>query len=249
MPTTSSTTSARPASARSPAGAARTAATVGTRRAQSATSSSATSSNGCFWHHDAPARRSATTSMANRAYLDFAVQHGLPRRRPSRSSSSSIPSRCSASAWRRAATARSQPPESERAAHREPISTRCRSGTRRSKRQRSDDGQLSAARAHPAADAHVPFLGLAERLAAADHQPATGCSCTAATAATLGHRRRRLGLDRKPPTAASRARSAWSTASTRTRCGPGTPSASARAPGTSTDDAAEVEPRLPAQSR
>ena len=40
-------------------------------------------------------------------------------------------------------------------------------------------GRSAAARGHPAAHGHVPFLGLAERLAAPDPRPATGSMCRA----------------------------------------------------------------------
>ena len=58
-------------------------------------------------------------------------------------------------------------------------------------------GRLPAARADAAADAHVPFLGLAECVAAADHQPEPAVRAPRDRAPP---RRggRRLGLDREP---------------------------------------------------
>ena len=50
---------------------------------------------------------------------------------------------------------------------------------------------------HPAADAHVPLVGLAERLAAPDHGARTASTCIARPRASARHRRRRLGLDRR----------------------------------------------------
>ena len=91
-------------------------------------------------------------------------------------------------------------------------------------------GRLPAARADAAADAHVPFLGLAERVAAADHQPEPAVRASRDGAAPR-RRGRRLGLDREPSRRASAGRCGSSTASTRTRSGPGTPSPSGAAPG------------------
>ena len=66
--------------------------------------------------------------------------------------------------------------------------------------------RLPAARHHPAADGDVPFLGLAERLAAPDPRRATGCYIHRAHGARARHRGRRLGLGRSAITAASRRR-------------------------------------------
>ena len=57
-----------------------------------------------------------------------------------------------------------------------PTSTRCRSGTRRSKAQRSDARRVPAVRDHAAADGDVPLVGLAERVAAPDPSPRTRCT-------------------------------------------------------------------------
>ena len=62
-----------------------------------------------------------------------------------------------------------QPPDSHRAAHRDDFSTRCPSGIRRSKARSSKVNKYPLPCDHPAADAHVSFLGLAERLAPPDH--------------------------------------------------------------------------------
>ena len=99
------------------------------------TSSSATSSNGCFWHHELTPD-AAYFKHANRAYLEFGGEDGLPADAPSRSSSSSIASRCRS--FRLAAHGHGA--VSRRRAHRariERISIRCRSGTCPSRRRRS----------------------------------------------------------------------------------------------------------------
>ena len=104
-PTTSCITSARPASARSPAGAARTATSMAaarpTRSARRATSRTAASGiTSCR-----PTQR--YYKMANRAYLDCARELGFVADAPSRSCCSSMPRRCSDSASPHRATARS----------------------------------------------------------------------------------------------------------------------------------------------
>ena len=110
--------------------------------------------------------------------------------------------------------------------------------------------RLPAARDHPAADGDVPFLGLAERLAAADLRRTIGSIMHRGTAASARPRRRRLGLgDRASNGRVKCAGAADGRASTRTRCGPGTRSASARGAWNLADDAPEVAHGLPAQPR
>ena len=99
-------------------------------------------------------------------------------------------------------------------------------------------GRLPAARAHPAPDAYVPFVGLAERLAAADHQPEPAVRASR-TAAASSASSTTTGSGSKASTAASKARSSWSRASTRTPSGPGTRSANVAVRGALKDDAAE----------
>ena len=105
---------------------------------------------------------------------------------------------------------------------------------------------ISALRDHPAADGHVSLLGLAERLAPPDprQQPALRQSRDgrAASASSMA-----IGCGSKAPMAGSRARSSSWRASIRTRSGPGTPSASAPAPGTCRPRRAEATQGLPAQ--
>jgi hypothetical protein len=146
-----------------------------------------------------------------------------------RSSSTCTASSCSASAWRRRASTRAQPPERLRSGCR-PTSTRCPSGTRRWK-SRPPTPRLPAQRGDAAADGDVPLVGFAERLAAPDPCPQLP-DVNTRTALAAGHRRRRLdvggvalgqGALHVPPLARR-----WSPA----RCGPGTPSARPRAPGT-----------------
>ena len=104
--------------------------------------------------------------------------------------------RCSASASRRRGTAASVPPEKDRAriaTYFDPLPF----WYPPFEEARIDRGRLPAARDHPAADADVPFLALAECLAAPDprpepavHQPGDG--------ARARPRRRRLGLCVEP---------------------------------------------------
>jgi hypothetical protein len=103
-------------------------------------------------------------------HANAATSTGRSRRACSRSpsprSSSSISSRCASSSLpRRGKGIASRPSITARGSR--PVSTRCPSGIRRS-RAGSMAARLSAARHHPAPDAHVSFLGLAECLAAAD---------------------------------------------------------------------------------
>ena len=70
--------------------------------------------DGCFHeHHLAPEQR--YYKHANKAYLEWAKDVGFIGAADADRSSSSISSRCRNSAWRRAATARSQPPATHRA--------------------------------------------------------------------------------------------------------------------------------------
>ena len=172
-PTTWSTTSARPASARWPAGAA----TDGDEARQAArptpTSSQRYIENGCFWQHELPHGRSATSSTPTRpistdaASMGWIAKADADRAAALQRAAAEVPPR-RAGPWRRAAAGRAP------RAHREPISTRCRSGTRRSRSEPSsgEDFPLHAVTQRPMRD--VPFLGLAERLAAPDprRQPA-----------------------------------------------------------------------------
>ena len=95
----------------------------------------------------------------------------------------------------RRATAPMQPPEQHRAARRDLL----RSAADLVPAVRGepvDAGRLPAARDHAAADADVPLVALAERLAAPDHAARTASTSTARRRAALGHRRRRLGVGR-----------------------------------------------------
>ena len=93
--------------------------------------------NGCFWQGEIPPE-ARYFKHANRAYLDYAGTDGLHRDAPSRSRSSSTARCCRSSASRRRAWARcSRPSASARGSG--PISTRCRSGTRRSRIAAGDE--------------------------------------------------------------------------------------------------------------
>ena len=185
--------------------------------------------NGGFWHHEL-ADDQRYYKMANRVLSRLRGARWDSWRTRSRSSSSSIASRCSASASPRAAMVAVLPPEAERERARAPISTRCRSGTRRSRRRLWSTGAIPAACAHAAADAHVPFVGIAECVAAADHQPEPAVRASRDRGRGSGSPTT-TGSGSRAPTAGSRGRSGSSTASTPTRSGPGTRSASGAAPG------------------
>ena len=88
-----------------------------------------------------------------------------------------------------------QPPERLRAARRRPTSTRCRSGTRRSRRRQTDTARYPLQRGDAAADGDVPLVGLAERLAAPDPHPQLP-DREHAHRARRRHRRRRLDVGR-----------------------------------------------------
>ena len=130
-PTTSSTTSAARASARSPAGAARTASEHG-RGAPNPEQLERYVENGCFWQTELPPEQ-RYFKHANHAYLDYRGADGLHRRRradrlpallrAAAAASASPPQGHGAGRSRRSSTARAS----------RPISTRCRSGTRRSR--------------------------------------------------------------------------------------------------------------------
>ena len=194
MPITSSTTSARRASARSPAGAARTA----DRRAAARPIPNQLEryiDNGCYWYHELP--RPCDTTSTPTATISTGRVHSASSARPIRSSSSSTASRCRNSAWPRGpwrvpAAGRSTAQRIETYFDPlpfwyPPFEEALIAPTR-----------LSAARHHPAADGDVSFLGLAERLAAADPRPQLALSCITRTAAALGPRRWRLGVGRQP---------------------------------------------------
>ena len=113
IPTTSSITSARPASGRSPAGAAKRARITGAARSIQTSSKpmSTTSASGIT----SSRRTRSSTNSPTRLISNSPRDMGFVARRASRSSSSSIPSRCRSSAWRRRATAPIQPPDDLRA--------------------------------------------------------------------------------------------------------------------------------------
>ncbi len=168
MPTTSSITSARPASARWPAGAARTATTFGKGEANP-DQLQRYIDNGGFWHHDF-ADDQRYYKMANRSYLDFAEQMGfIPKAEPIVFQLYSEPMqrfRLAARGHGRGAAA------GEPSAHRiETYMDPLPFWYAPFEEAAVDLRNVSAACADAAADAHVPFLGFAECVAAADHQP------------------------------------------------------------------------------
>ena len=108
-----------------------------------------------------------------------------------------------------------------------------------------DPDAVPAPRDHPAPGGDVPLLGLAERLAAPDprREPA---STSPARSGRRSASSRATGPTSSRRTAASPCRSPAWTRRTRIRSGPGTPSASAPAPGRSPGRPGG-HPRLPAQ--
>ena len=168
--------------------------------------------------------------MANRAYLDFAVADGLHRRRPSRSSSSSIPSRCRNSAWPRAAMARCSRRRRERAAHRDLLRSAAVlvRAVRGSGRRPANNFRCTRSRSGRCT-CTIPG---ARRMPGCGRSPArTGCSCITAPRAQPRPRRRRLGLDREHQRPREGADPADRRRQSATRSGPGTRSASGAAAG------------------
>ena len=164
MPTTSSATSAGPASARWPACAARTATQERPRRAQPGPARAL---------HRERLLLAARTSRPRRSYFKPATAPTRTGRSPwasptrrSPTSSSSIASRCRNSGSRPRAMARASRRSTSASASRallRPLPVWYPPLRRRRRR-----GGLPAPRRHPAPDGDVPLLGLAERLAAAD---------------------------------------------------------------------------------
>ena len=184
IPTISSTTSASPASACWPAGAARTASKHGQGRAQSGPARAPTSRTAASGTR-AAARRSATSSMANRDYLDWARSIGLDRQgRADRAAAlfrdaAELPPRRAGP--RRGAAARRHRERDRDLLRPAAVLVRAvRAGAR------STATRLPAARDHAAADGDVPLLGLAERLAAPDPRRATPLHASATAAQRCG---------------------------------------------------------------
>ena len=144
-------------------------------------------------------------SSGARPALDEARQQGLSRVRQGRRASSARPIRSSSSSireplqkFRLAARGHGaiQPPATPQAAHRAVLRS---AAVLVSAVRRHDDRRprVPDARDHAAADAHVPLVGLAERVAAPDHQRQPALHEPHARRRTR-HRRRRLGLDLQP---------------------------------------------------
>ncbi len=143
--------------------------------------------NGGFWHHDF-ADDQRYYKMANRSYLHFAESMGfIPKAEPIVFQLYSEPLQ----RFRLAARGHGRvvPPEQRTPAHRDlhgPAAVLVRAVRGSGGRPR----KISAACADAATDAHVPFLGFAECVAAADHQPEP------AVRASPGRRRPRSGRRR-----------------------------------------------------
>ena len=234
--------SARPASARSPAGAARTASSMATAR-RIPTSCSATSTTAASGSDDLPRACALLQACQPRlsrlgqamgfvANAEPIVLAALCR------DAAEIPPR------RRRAMAPCSRPSASRARAR-PTSIRCRSGTSRSS---SASPRRRASRSTPSPSGRCPCTTPGVR-----RTPGCGRSTLQpplhhpATAERAGARRRRLGLGREPLAAACKAQFAlMEGVQSATRSGPGTPSASARAPGRCRGRAGG-DARLPAQ--
>ena len=135
--------------------------------------------NGCFWRGEIP-EKARFYRFANRDFFDWAIPRGfLDKPQQIVLQLYSEPLR----KFQLAAEGHGarQPPEHLRARVETKASIRCRAGIRRSSAQADSDG-YRAARDHPAPDAHVSFLGLAERLAAPDPGAQSACSSRASSA-------------------------------------------------------------------
>ena len=194
IPTTSSITSAGPASARWPAIAARTAATSG-RGEVNPRQLEQYIADGCFHVHHLP-EHMRYFKHVNRDYIDWARRQGLA---PD-ADAGDLPALQRADAEDAAGRARARRRRAARAASRRasrPTSIRCRSGIRRSRMRPPlrRTSRMHAITQRPMAMYHS--LGLAECLAAADprrqpalHEPRAGRAAR--------HRGRRLGVDHQP---------------------------------------------------
>ena len=225
-PTTSSATNARRASACSPAGAARTA-RAKARARRTRTSCERYIDNGGFWH----ARDSRVRALlqdgqprlpaSGRSGMGFVASDRADRAAAVFGNAAEVPPRRAGP--RRACSRRTQ--------HRERVATYFDPLPIWYEPFEGDADQTRdtypAERDHPAADVHVPRVGFAERVAAADRRRATACTCirtparsTASPTTTGSH------VDSHHGTHHACRRSSPATCSP-TRCGPGTRSASA----------------------
>ncbi len=155
IPTTSSITSASPASASLAGWRGADGDKRGHRRSQSEPARRYID-NGCFWRHELPAQ-ALYFKPCNRAYLDWAVDMGFHRSGRNRSFFSSTASRCRSFASPRAAMATC----SRRTQHRDRIETYFDPLPfwYTPFEEASDRRRLSAARHHAAADGDVPLWG------------------------------------------------------------------------------------------
>ena len=192
--------------------------------------------NGCFWKYELPEEQHYY-KHANRAYLDNRSGDGAYRqRRPDhpaalRRAAAEVPAR-GAGAWRRSCRRRAAASSGSR-----PISTRCRSGTRHSRGARVDTQTF-------------PFNAVTQRPMPMYHSwgsqnawlrqilGANRLFMNRITANALGVAGRRLGVGVEPA-GRIRAQLKLMEASTPTRCGPGTRSASVPERGASPPDSPE----------
>ena len=180
MPTTSSITSASPASACSRAGAARTASKHGSGE-PNPNQLEHYIANGCFWQHEIAPRASAISRHANKDYLEWAVAMGfIDQPEPDGAAAlqrgaAEIPPR-RRGPWRGAA-ARARPRRASRL-----ISIRCRSGTGPSSRQRGRRRRIS--RCTPSPSGRWPCItpGVRRMPGCARSTAAIACSSIASMA-------------------------------------------------------------------
>ena len=183
--------------------------------------------NGCFWHGEIP-QEARYYKMANKAYLDWAVEMGfLPRSRTHRPATvfrtrANVP-QCRPRSWRGATAGSLARPDRTRL---RPLAGLAPGrGRHRGRRRR-----LPPSCPDPAADAPLSFLGVTERMAAADHGAKPAVHSSGHPPLALASRTM-IGSGSNPATAVSKARCGWSMASTKTPCGRGTPSANGRGRG------------------
>jgi len=148
--------------------------------------------NGCFWRHEL-AEDQRYYRMANRAYLDFVGSWV-----PCQCRAGSVPALQRATAalpscrpWTWPARAARLPSRAHRAILRSAAVL-----VRALRRDGDGPRALPAACADATADAHVPLLGLAERVAASDHEPEPPFPASH-DGGNARHCRRRLGVDRE----------------------------------------------------
>ena len=180
--------------------------------------------NGCFFSHEL--RAGAVLDEARQPRLSRArPRHRPDRRRRRRSSSSSTARSCRSSGWPRRATAPAQPPDSHRARierYFDPLPIWYPPFE-----QAAVDEASSRCTRSPSGRWPCTTAGIRRTPGCGRSTPPTASMSIARRPQRPGPRRRRLGLGDQPPGPDQGADPAVPTACSRTRCGPGTRSASA----------------------